>query len=66
MDWQPIETAPKDADLLLLYQDGEGVRAGYWHAAGKCWVCEETQGLTAGRMKPTHWMELPPAPREAP
>jgi hypothetical protein len=62
--WQPIETAPKDSDVLLLYQDGEGVQAGYWYDLEKphSWVAVETQGLTGGRMQPTHWMPLPAAP----
>lgn len=30
MTWQPISSAPKDEGLLLLFQDGEGVQAGYW------------------------------------
>lgn len=66
-EWQPIETAPKDAELLLLYDEQEGVRAGFWDAveispAG--WIATETQGLTCGRMEPTHWMPLPDPPRE--
>lgn len=28
--WQPIETAPKDRRILLLYQDGD-VRIDWWH-----------------------------------
>lgn len=28
--WQPIETAPKDRRILLLYQDGD-VRVDWWH-----------------------------------
>ena len=67
-DWQPIETAPKEADLLLLADTLVGeVRAGYWyqldHKGDKDfyegWVAVETQGLTGGRMAPTHWKPLP-------
>lgn len=68
--WQLIETAPKDMDVLLLYQDGEGVQPGYWYDSGgqQCWLAVETQGLTGGKMQPTHWMPLPLAPlaREGP
>lgn len=60
-EWQLIESAPKTADLVLLYADGEGVQAGYFdYAIG--WLCVETQGLTGGRMEPTHWMPLPDPP----
>lgn len=63
--WQPIATAPKDADVLLLYQDGHGVQPGYWYDLDKSdqvWVAVETQGLTGGRMQPTHWRPLPEPP----
>jgi hypothetical protein len=61
--WQPIATAPKDADVLSLYSTGEGVHPGYW--AGDCWVGVETQSLTSGQIKPTHWMPLPEPPPDA-
>jgi hypothetical protein len=64
-EWQPIESAPKDADALLLFEDGEGVHQGYWYdldANDQYWVSAETQGLTGGRMNPTHWMPLPDPP----
>jgi len=61
--WQPIETAPKDEDVLL-YQRGEGVRAGYWDDEHG-WLAVETQGLTGGKIQPTHWMPLPDPPLAA-
>ena len=67
--WQPIETAPKDADVLLLFAEGWGVQPGYWYqmdddTSQHRWLCVETQGLTGGGMGdgPTHWMPLPQAP----
>ena len=64
--WQPIETAPKDAELLLLYDEQEeSVRAGFWDAvevSPAAWTATETQGLTCGIIKPTHWMPLPDPP----
>ena len=68
-DWQPIETAPKDIELILLYQDGYGVRAGYWDDVTSdvpCWFAAETQLITAGKFRPTHWMPLPAAPKVTP
>lgn len=65
--WRPIATAPKDDDVLL-YEEGEGVRAGYWddlEAADPFWRAVETQGCTTGRMRPTHWMPLPSPPSES-
>jgi hypothetical protein len=63
--WLPIETAPKDADALLLWGDGWGVQPGYWdHEVG--WLACETQGLTGGKFKEaTHWMALPAPPSAA-
>lgn len=63
--WRPIDSAPKDADVLLLYGDGEGIQPGYWDDDDDHWFAVETRGLTGGWMKPTHWQPLPPAPDEA-
>ncbi len=60
-EWKPIETAPKDHDLVLLYRLGDGVRPGYWDET--YWLATETQGLTGGLMQPTHWMPLPEGPK---
>src|SRR6185369_9874236 len=66
--WQPIDTAPKDADVLLLWAEGWGVQPGYWcrldeDESEHGWIASETEGLTGGRFKEaTHWMPLPAAP----
>lgn len=65
MTWQPIETAPIDADLLLLYEPGYGVRSGFWYeddSGREFWVCVETRTITDGKASPTHWMPLPEPP----
>lgn len=63
-NWQPIETAPRDAFLLLLYNEQEGVCAGYWDICERPprWIQVETQGITSAYMNPTHWMPLPDPP----
>jgi hypothetical protein len=58
-EWQPIETAPKDEDCVLLYQHGGGVQPGYWERSVKSWLVVETRELTGGFAEPTHWMPLP-------
>ena len=64
--WREIATAPKDADLILLYQAGEGVRAGYWDTITDPdrphWFSPESQLITGGQVQPTHWMPLPAPP----
>lgn len=68
--WQPIETADKDADALLL-SDGCFVDVGGWlSAADQGAEPEEEFRISAGwwllqhsHMRPTHWMPLPAPPR---
>lgn len=56
MEWQPIETAPRDDRIEILTWDGSSIRVAVygwedqWH----------TMGLPSH--KPTHWMPLPPPP----
>lgn len=62
MNWQPIETAPKDWSTLILF-NGEEVFTGYYSCADgghDCWM--EEQGMDSDRVTPTHWMPLPAAP----
>jgi hypothetical protein len=66
MDWQPIETAPKDgAKILVCSTDGRGLDArivrweeyagpGQWYTVhGEAYWREDDF---------THWMPLPPPP----
>ena len=61
MNWQPIETAPKDATVLI--GDAGGVHVAFW------W--ETTTGYSGWtvcgpapqeQFNPTHWMPLPEPP----
>ena len=62
MEWQPIETAPKDESEVLLWDDG--VELGRWYEnphpwnSGNWWI----QGGQVTATNPTHWMPLPTAP----
>lgn len=67
MEWQPIETAPKDGTQILLFwpyitQEG-GVTTGHWYRAGEGvpdrWYSPIVNGYAT---PPTHWMPLPSPP----
>lgn len=63
MDWQPIETAPKDTTEVIVLCGYKDVRLGWYFAPSS-----RTQGWLdqrSIRISPTHWMPLPPAPRQA-
>lgn len=70
-EWLPIETAPRDDRLVLLYQPGKGVTAARFDARGTVdWWRLGAQGerptvacvCDDGGVEPTHWMPLPTAP----
>lgn len=72
MDWQPIETAPKDWTPILLYSAAIGTVFGLWIGPPEPgWGPLDGWGPwgdTHGRFslrddeQPTHWMPLPAPP----
>lgn len=66
MDWQPIETAPKDGqDILLFVQPSREQFIAYWHKRFSRWCFGESlTGLRLFTKGETHWMPLPSAPDE--
>lgn len=65
--WQPIETAPKDGDRILLCQNVEGYGPTWQHIYSGKWLCyEDMTGYWDGGdyrgQPPTFWMPLPPPP----
>lgn len=69
MEWQPIETAPKDKDILVFVSDGEYSQVdianwqeyypdGFNWAAARC-----VDGLHLGGTV-TNWMPLPEPPKD--
>jgi hypothetical protein len=69
--WQPIETAPKDGDCILLLSahKGEGVsyRVAYWDEEGRKYfqwhVDDSADGFNHHDNFFTHWMPLPQPPK---
>jgi len=54
--WQPIDTAPKDGNEFLLWDQLGFCIVAYWDALRSEW----TNGDVV--LKPTHWMPLPEGP----
>ena len=78
MNWQPIDTAPRDGTRILvcggtrsdsgdLYGGGspfEGVAIAFWDSDG--WNGGHAEGYGENwRHEPKHWMPLPPLPNIA-
>jgi Protein of unknown function (DUF551) len=68
LTWQPIETAPKGAAEILLYNGSVGAgfyknETNYHGEEGWHWESDrESVGYIEHPITPTHWMPLPPAP----
>ena len=60
MDWQPIETAPKDATPILMWHAPNWTLIGWFYEDGSFY---RTDGLSFNRKDPTHWMPLPDPPQ---
>lgn len=76
MEWQPIETAPKDGDNVLLFgridprHPFEGIRwqkmtvfSGYWDRIDGAW-CPSGATWAGPFMEVTHWKPLPSPPTD--
>jgi hypothetical protein len=57
MEWQPIETAPKDGTpvILLPYGEVEDLFVSFWMESDDRWANNEWSKIT-------HWAHLPPPP----
>lgn len=71
MDWQPIETAPRDGTGILLYYAGIGAIEGEWYAKyGGEWsvVTIDAHGCgccSGDSDQPVAWMPLPEPPEDS-
>jgi hypothetical protein len=69
MNWQPIETAPKDGTSVLL-ADNDEIQICQWSERNVFGVREWCYGHCEGEYNsrytfdcPTHWMPLPEPPK---
>lgn len=72
MNWQPIETAPKDGTRVLLavgtytgigyFIDSVTFEYGHEKRRTQEWAWSGYSFLSGERPQPTHWMPLPLAP----
>ena len=59
MTWQPIETAPRDGKLIVVYTKGF-IDIAFWNGPLGYW---ETLAFYESK-RATHWMPLPEPPPE--
>lgn len=63
MEWQPIETAPKEQGNLLCW-DGAVMAICEWWIEGAEWsVVHDAEGYHWNGYTPTHWQPLPEPPK---
>jgi hypothetical protein len=68
--WQPIETAPGDGTYILLGYfpewGGASYKVAFWHTSHQKWCDVKSLYNAEGPFSPTHWMTLPPPPKNQP
>ena len=61
--WMPIESAPIDGLVILVYDSFttvEGLPVVAWCDAGASWHCAQNDEV----IYPTHWMPIPEVPHK--
>lgn len=61
--WQPIETAPRGGKRILVYEMAPGAHA-IAHILNYPGRPDSWVNPGCHKLRPTHWMPLPPAPKE--
>jgi hypothetical protein len=55
-EWLPIETAPKDGTIVILWWGDGWAKSGMWFDGA--WVNPDGNAFDMGDDPPTHWMSL--------
>jgi len=64
MEWQNIETAPKDGTCIWLGNQ-DYIRVGFWRMGGWGDIVISKMGLVDNlHFEPTHWQATPEPPKE--
>lgn len=65
--WQPIETAPKNGDDIVLFDANSGgaIVASWEEDCPNAWAWMTLDGPNYHEGAFTHWMPLPPAPTQS-
>lgn len=70
MEWQPIETAPKDGTPIILGYAGSHSAEGFWmndpeknHWGEIGWFDSDSDVLCKHPHKPDYWIPLPEPPK---
>lgn len=58
MEWQTIDTAPKDGTIVLLYTASGDYDIGHHEEGWPAWL-NESEFI---QIEPIYWMPLPPPP----
>jgi hypothetical protein len=65
-EWQPIETAPKNGDDILVYAFGNCMLVVCFDAENELHPWMRLDGPSYHKDAPTHWMPLPEPPAGMP
>jgi hypothetical protein len=63
-EWQPIETAPKNYTVILVFWSGQ-VEMARWNEEANQWQEHYCGDFAIGENEVTHWMPLPEPPKGA-
>jgi hypothetical protein len=62
IEWEPIETAPRDGTPLLLWLPAPLSKPaiGHWNQTLFCWVVEDSNLEGCDEHQPSHWASVTP------